>query len=739
MQEPLVYHHLMDHLQDELARLDVIIGSEIEHMNAEQSADNSMDTFRGMFMSETEAVHLLEGERSFIRLKAEQKLFIRQMDNLIAERVEGTRAAGKICPIHRLQHIYQLNDLALRMLIAAIAPHVNGKYLKLYAYLHDDMTKQYLSVDLLLRLTCTSLQERRIGMSYLMDDSSRLRELLQVGDAPDDPNGSGESILLRPVRMDERIAYYILGLDWQHEGSLAYLTLLPCDDELPPMYGRKRQHEHIAGYSEQLVALGQAWVGMVYGPPGSGKTHLTRLVGNQLGKPILEWDVAYAPEDEAAFVRDVDAVFREARLHQAITAINNVQKLTSSEREDTRADRRFKLLLTRMFKQLGIFFLHADRELKPAVAPPATHVWQPIELRIPELGERIELWHDMSKGSFDLTLQEAAELAGKFQFSPGMIRQTMLSASQLAGWIEQSKEESGMAETNRLQLLHKSAYRLIQHRLTDKAIKTEAKVTWHDLILPPETKGLLRQAANRLKHRHTVMHQWGMERKLPYGKGISMLFTGPPGTGKTMSAMVMAKEMNAELYRIDLSRVVSKYIGETEKNLSEIFDQAKLSGAILFFDEADALFGKRSEVKDAHDKYANMETSYLLQKMEEYEGLTILATNFSQNLDDAFLRRIQFIIKFPFPNAEQREQLWRSFITDELPISDIDYDYLAKSFELSGGPIKNIVLTAAYLAAEEGGCISMKQIIEAVIQEYKKTGKVIMKDHLGAYADYWKG
>lgn len=218
-----------------------------------------------------------------------------------------------------------------------------------------------------------------------------------------------------------------------------------------------------------------------------------------------------------------------------------------------------------------------------------------------------------------------------------------------------------------------------------------------------------------------------------------MLFTGPPGTGKTMSALVMAKEMDAELYRIDLSRIVSKYIGETEKNLSEIFDQAKLSGAILFFDEADSLFGKRSEVKDAHDKYANMETSYLLQKMEEYEGITILASNFSQNLDEAFTRRIQFIIKYPFPDVEQREQLWRSSFPQELPVGEIDFPFLAQSFELAGGPIKNVVLTAAFLSANEGTSISMKQMIEAVTQEYKKSGKLLMKDRLGTYSHYWRG
>src|SRR5690606_24036620 len=223
--------------------------------------------------------------------------------------------------------------------------------------------------------------------------------------------------------------------------------------------------------------------------------------------------------------------------------------------------------------------------------------------------------------------------------------------------------------------IHRAAYGMIHHGLQEKAVKMTSHWTWDDLVLPAETISLLRQAAQRLQHRHIVMEQWGFERILPYGRGISMLFTGPPGTGKTMSALVMAKAMNTELYRVDLTRVVSKYIGETEKNLAEIFDRAALSGAILFFDEADALFGKRSEVKDSHDKYANMETSYLLQKMEEYEGLTILATNFSQNLDDAFMRRIHYIIKFPFPDVQQREQLWKSVLPANLPCEELDLPF----------------------------------------------------------------
>ncbi|UUZ78913.1 ATP-binding protein [Paenibacillus sp. P26] len=228
----------------------------------------------------------------------------------------------------------------------------------------------------------------------------------------------------------------------------------------------------------------------------------------------------------------------------------------------------------------------------------------------------------------------------------------------------------------------------------------------------------MKHACARLQYRGTVLGDWGFDRSLAYGKGVSLLFAGPPGTGKTMSAQVLAKEVQLEIYKIDLSQVISKYIGETEKNLHEVFSEAQLSNAILFFDEADALFGKRSEVKDSHDKYSNVETAYLLQKMEEYDGITILATNLQQNLDEAFMRRFGFIVKFPFPDAGHREQIWRGLIPPEAPVDDdIDFRFLASKFELAGGYIKNIVLSAAFMAAEQGCAIGMKQLLVSARSE----------------------
>jgi SpoVK/Ycf46/Vps4 family AAA+-type ATPase len=252
--------------------------------------------------------------------------------------------------------------------------------------------------------------------------------------------------------------------------------------------------------------------------------------------------------------------------------------------------------------------------------------------------------------------------------------------------------------------------------------------------LPPEQKERLRNACAQVEYRHRIYDQWGFGKKVAYGQGVSMLFSGPPGTGKTMAAQVIANRLQLELYKVDLSGVLSKYIGETEKQLGAVFDEVKKSQSILFFDEADALFGKRSETKDSHDRYANVQTSYLLQKIEEYDGVVILASNFLQNFDEAFKRRIKFIIDFTLPDQERRELIWRSVLPAELPRDeDLDFDFLARSFELSGSSIKNIAVAAAFLAAEENAPLGMAHLLTAVQTEQNKAGKNLGREEFGEY------
>ena len=256
------------------------------------------------------------------------------------------------------------------------------------------------------------------------------------------------------------------------------------------------------------------------------------------------------------------------------------------------------------------------------------------------------------------------------------------------------------------------------------AEKLDAKATWDNIVLPEQETALLRQIAAQVQVRTRVYDDWGFRARMNRGFGISALFAGDSGTGKTMAAEVLANELKLDLYRIDLSAVVSKYIGETEKNLRQVFDVAEDGGAILFFDEADAIFGKRSEVKDSHDRYANIEINYLLQRMEAYRGLAILATNMKSALDTAFMRRLRFIVNFPFPGVAERKQMWERVYPPETKTELLDHDRLAR-FNLTGGSIHNIALNAAFLAAQNDKSVTMPLIFEAARIEYRKLDRPI--------------
>lgn len=356
--------------------------------------------------------------------------------------------------------------------------------------------------------------------------------------------------------------------------------------------------------------------------------------------------------------------------------------------------------------------------------------WLVVELEIPPLTEdaRIRLFR---AGLGDFPLEEGLEveeLAAKFRFSPRQIR---LACRQAVG---EARLDGETAVSSRR--MHQCCYRQVVHKLGELARRVRPAFRWTDVVLPQAQKSLLQQACGHIKHQHRVYCSWGFEEKISYGRGLSILFAGAPGTGKTMCAQVIANELNMELYKINISQIVSKYIGETEKNLQAVFHEAKHSNCILFFDECDAIFGKRSEVKDAHDRNANVEVAYLLQQIEEHDGVCIMATNLIGNIDAAFMRRITYVVRFPFPDAAMREAIYRRLIPERAPVEeDIDWTFLAEKFELSGGHIKNIVLSAAFLAAQEGTAIGMSHLVRAAVGELKKNEIVVVREELREYAD----
>ncbi|MBA2434609.1 MAG: ATP-binding protein, partial [Chthoniobacterales bacterium] len=307
-------------------------------------------------------------------------------------------------------------------------------------------------------------------------------------------------------------------------------------------------------------------------------------------------------------------------------------------------------------------------------------------------------------------------LVAQFDFSTAAIRTT---ATGLLG----EPSESSLWDACRLQA---------RPRLQDLAPRITSNATWADIVLPTPQMTVLKTIAQHLRQRGRVYDEWGFAEQSSRGLGLSALFAGPSGTGKTLAAEILANEMRLDLFRIDLSAVVSKYIGETEKNLRRVFDAAEEGGAVLLFDEADALFGKRSEVKDSHDRYANVEISYLLQRMEAYRGLAILTTNMKEALDQAFLRRLRFIVQFPFPDQAQRAEIWKRIFPAKTPTDQLDLRALSR-LSISGGNIRSIALNAAFAAADAGEPVRMPHLLGAARLEYEKLEKPLTEAELGGW------
>ena len=352
-----------------------------------------------------------------------------------------------------------------------------------------------------------------------------------------------------------------------------------------------------------------------------------------------------------------------------------------------------------------------------------------FEVAKPTIAEQQAMWQDALGGEPD-ALPSARLLANQFHLEPGAIRAACADARarlQLAG------SEPDPAPDTLAQAVWDSCRALSRPRLDDLARRIEVSADWADLILPEPQQQMLRAIAAQLRHRATVHTDWGFAGQSERGLALAVLFAGSSGTGKTMAAEVLARAMRLDLYRVDLSAVVSKYIGETEKNLRRVFDAAEESGAVLLFDEADALFGKRTEVRDSHDRHANVEVSYLLQRVEAYRGLAILTTNMREALDTAFLRRLRFVVTFPFPDPAARARIWARMFPQATPTQDLDMARLAQ-LAISGGQIRSIALNAAFLAADAGRPVTMADIRTAARAEYVKLEKSLTDTELKGWA-----
>ncbi len=510
-----------------------------------------------------------------------------------------------------------------------------------------------------------------------------------------EPVGGG-ALTTAPLRIDERVLHHLVGVEYLDErlDGIVGPALEPAP--LPRSHARTA-----AELAERWIRRATAPLVELLGGDVAAKRPVAAAACRALGMklhPLAADDIPAAPAEQETLRR---LWTREAHLAGAALL---VELEALEDAEDARL-----LPVTRFVDRLEVPVLVTARESLRDLRRASLR----IDVERPPADEQDALWR--------------AALGGDDPAVDALVGQFDLSAAA----IEAAAAEAGGEDP--AAALWDACRAQARPRLDDLAERVVPAAAWDDLILPQEQKAILRDIVAQVRHRRVVHGTWGFAERGERGLGIAVLFAGGSGTGKTMAAEVLARDLRLDLYRIDLSSVVSKYIGETEKNLRRVFDAADAGGAILLFDEADALFGKRSEVKDSHDRYANIEVGYLLQRMEAYRGLAILTTNLRSALDQAFLRRLRFVVDFPFPDAAQRREIWRGIYPAATPLGEIDWSRLAQ-LSVAGGNIRNIALNAAFQAAATGESVAMAHILRAARSEYAKLERPLT----GAETDGWR-
>ncbi|ADW69493.1 ATP-binding protein [Granulicella tundricola] len=592
---------------------------------------------------------------------------------------------GRSQGLDRLIKAFDLSPFETSVVLLGAALELKPEVAKICAALHDDARMRYPS----LRLALQHLPEAQ-WEAVAPGATLRHWKLIEVA--------AQDALLAAPFTLEEPVLHYLLGTPTLDGRIAPYLEPMPLPASLPASFGVAARDMIQALQAEKPVLL-----------RGSGhtcKAEVAAAASAHNGMRVFRLQLPASLQSAELLDPLIRLLSREAMLH------------------------RFVLLLDQDTHPLGEAALQTlvRRYALPLVLASATQApegiaWKEISIDLPDAEERAALWVHALGDEISLLLGgEVQRIAGRFPFEPARIAA-----------IAKKVREGSTDEPEAASLMTKLLWRLCREdtRLPgDGLIRQMAtSATWADIVLPEASMAALRDIAAQARHQQSVMKVWGLGTR---GAGIAVLFHGQSGTGKTLAAEVLAHELHLDLWVIDLSQVVSKYIGETEKNLSSVFDAAEQAGALLLFDEADALFGKRSEIRDSHDRYANIEVGYLLQRMEQYSGLAVLTTNLRGSLDTAFLRRLRFVVPFPFPDQTQRRRIWEGAFPPAVPCADLDYDKLAR-LNMAGGNIRNIALSAAYLAAEAQLPLGMEHLRLAAQRECAKFDRGMTEAELGGW------
>ncbi len=724
----------LDHLLAELGLIELKLQLKVASLRKDRSKTGE-DNFRGLFVSEKQVDDIVNTRQVLKENNpteprsagaTTQNESIRKLEQDIAEKKHESLQRGVTLRLDKLGRLFSLSTFDISTLLLCLLPEINLEYQRLYAYLQDDITKKNPTVNLVLRLLCESFTDTLKAREAFSSEAPLVKHHLLY--LFDDHATGPTALLAKALKIDERITSYLLETEQIDARLLPFSysvsSAIKLNNIILPDETKQYLNGLITHYKESGVIC------HLNGSYGVGKQTTAEAICSELGVPLLAVDVKRMVVADTPFELSVPLIFREGRLQNAALYFSGYDLLLGDEKE-VKPD--YVSILAELESYPAWIFLAGESEWQPKNI---LHVkpFFDIKLSIPSYAERVELWEREWNGHLSIADDvNLSDLAGKFKLSGGQIRDVVAMARNLAQWRD--SENSVVTAQD----LYTACRKQFRGTLSALARKIQPKYGWDDIILPRDQMEQMREICSYVKFYHTVYDDWGFERKLSTGKGLNALFAGPSGTGKTMAAEIVCNELAIDLYKIDLSAIVSKYIGETEKNLDRIFREGQTSNAILFFDEADALFGKRSEVRDSHDRYANIEMAYLLQKMDEYEGIVILATNLRKNMDEAFARRMHFTVEFPFPEEADRYRIWQHVFPKEAPITTgIDLPFMARQFRVTGGNIKNIALSAAFLAAQDGGEIKMENIIWATKREFQKLGKLCTESDFAQYFELVK-
>jgi ATP-dependent 26S proteasome regulatory subunit len=700
--DPSVY------LAPDLQLLDLLLHREILRLRATYQL--SLDEFRGLYISDNQVNQLIDQTLNHGGPNTITDELTRQAEALRSslEREES--------PWTRLVHEFSLSSTEENILLLAVAPEIHLKYETVYAYLNNDVTRKWPTCDLALRLF-THSTEASLRRCLMPDAALFTGGLLQWKlQATERTSWRASGFSVSPT-----VLHYlsdIYSLDARLTSFVENRTPEIEWEQVPISTQQRIAFRRIIDLFAARTAKQTMPLVILAGREGAGRRLVAEAMCRELGMQMLCIDLEALRTSSESIETLLPVIQSQQRLRNAALYLERCEALFDKEGRPLPDGRRIMKTLMRSDRPVLMTCEPHTRWRELTTGQRAAY----FQFADPDYALREQLWERaLANVNAGLERDELRALADRFVLTPGQI-----TAAARAAVDEQLFKEDA---TDRLEITSASLFAAARAQsgqsLGNLAVKVVTIHTWDDLVLPRVTAQRVREIAAAIKHRHTVYSDWGFAGRISSGQGLKALFAGPSGTGKTMTAGVIARELGLDLYKIDLSAIVSKYIGETEKNLDAIFRAAQSSNAMLFFDEADALFGKRSEVKDAHDRYANIEVAYLLQKIEEYEGVVILASNLSKNIDDAFARRMHYVVEFPLPGEEHRERLWRGMLPPQVPLGDdVDIRFIARQFAITGGDICNVALDAAFLAAQDGRVVNMKHLVQAMARQMLKQGRI---------------